>query len=84
MPVQELPKAGAHGATRWLGPKAVLQLSIRLRWADIFWFSLFHGLGHILQYGRKRFIESDTTTVDEHERGANAFASRHLLPAAGV
>lgn len=79
--VQELSKTGAHGATRWLGPKAVLQLSIRLRWADIFWFSLFHELGHIVRHGRKaKFIESDTTTADEQEREADAFASRHLLP----
>src|SRR5437867_2919060 len=79
--VPELPKTGAHGATRWLGAKAVMQLSIRCRWADIFWFTLFHELGHILRHGRKEtFIEFDQDREDEREREADAFASRHLIP----
>ena len=79
--VPELPKTGAHGATRWLGAKAVMQLSIRCRWADIFWFTLFHELGHILRHGRKEtFIEFDQAREDEREREADAFASRHLIP----
>jgi addiction module HigA family antidote len=79
--VPELPKTGAHGATRWLGGKAVVQLSIRLRWADIFWFTIFHELGHILRHGRKEiFIESDKKEENEREREADAFAARHLIP----
>ena len=41
------PGTKAHGATFWLGrEKAVLLLTISGKWADIFWFSLFHELGH--------------------------------------
>jgi HTH-type transcriptional regulator/antitoxin HigA len=37
------PGTKAHAATFWLGrEKAVLLLTIRGKWADIFWFSLFH------------------------------------------
>src|SRR5262249_21143211 len=44
--VPHLPGTRAHGATRWLSPrKALVQMSLRGRWADIFWFSLFHELG---------------------------------------
>jgi addiction module HigA family antidote len=79
--VPELPKTGAHGATRWMGGKAVVQLSLRLHWADIFWFTLFHELAHILKHGRKEvFIEVDTDREDEREREADAFASKHLIP----
>jgi addiction module HigA family antidote len=79
--VPELPKTGAHGATRWRGGKAVVQLSLRLRWADIFWFTLFHELAHILKHGRKElFIESDKDREDEREREADAFAAKHLIP----
>ena len=79
--VPELPKTGAHGATRWLGGKAVVQLSLRLRWADIFWFTLFHELAHVLKHGRKEvFIELDKDKEDEREREADAFAAKHLIP----
>src|SRR5438132_9208793 len=44
--IPDLPRTGAQGATRWLGPdKALVQMSIRYSWDDIFWFSLFHELG---------------------------------------
>jgi addiction module HigA family antidote len=79
--VPELPKTGAHGATRWLGTKAVLQLSLRYHWADIFWFTVFHELGHILRHGRREiFIEFDQDTETEQEREADAFATRYLIP----
>jgi HTH-type transcriptional regulator/antitoxin HigA len=79
--VPELPKTGAHGATRWIGAKAVVQLSLRLRWADIFWFTLFHELAHILKHGRKElFIELDKNQEDEQEREADAFATKYLIP----
>lgn len=39
------PKTYAHGAAFWLAPeKAVIVMSIRGSWADIFWFGLFHEL----------------------------------------
>ena len=33
-------------------------MSIRYRWADVFWFSLFHEIGHLLLHDRSSvFIE---------------------------
>lgn len=52
-----LPKTHAHGAVFWLGDRAVLQLSIRGSYADIFWFSLFHELGHLLLHGKRTIVE---------------------------
>ena len=41
--VPHLPKTGANGVARWLDPgKAMIQLNLRYRWADIFWFTFFH------------------------------------------
>jgi HTH-type transcriptional regulator/antitoxin HigA len=79
-----LPKTHAHGATRWAAPeKAVVQLSLRGKWADIFWFSLFHELGHVLRHGRRElFIEWKDGDQDEREREADAFASDVLIPEA--
>jgi len=80
--VPHLNRTGAHGATRWLAPeKAVVQMSIRYRWADIFWFSLFHEIGHVLLHGRREvFVELDDGLKDERETEADEFASEELIP----
>jgi HTH-type transcriptional regulator/antitoxin HigA len=78
--IPELPRTGAHGATRWLRPdKALVQLSLRYRWADIFWFSLFHELGHLLMHSRRGIYIEDGNGSDE-EREANEFAMDQLIP----
>jgi HTH-type transcriptional regulator / antitoxin HigA len=79
-----LPKTHAHGATRWVAPdKAVVQLSLRGKWADIFWFTLFHEFGHVLRHGRRDvFIEWLDGAQDEREQEADAFASDVLIPPA--
>jgi HTH-type transcriptional regulator / antitoxin HigA len=78
-----LRKTHAHGATRWLTPeKALIQLSLRGKWADMFWFTLFHEIGHLLLHGRRDvFIESTEvdTTGDQAEREADAFARDQLI-----
>lgn len=78
--IPELPRTGAHGATRWLRPdKALVQLSLRYRWADIFWFSLFHELGHLLLHPRSDvFIEDGDGNREEQD--ANEFAMDQLIP----
>jgi HTH-type transcriptional regulator/antitoxin HigA len=79
-----LPKTYAHGATRWASPeKVIVQLSLRGRWADIFWFTLCHELGHVLLHGRRDvFIQWRKGDKDEREQEADAFASELLIPQA--
>lgn len=74
------PKTKAQGATFWLGrDKAVLMITNRGKWADIFWFSLFHEIGHILLHGKKATIlELDGDSQREEE--ANRFAADVLIP----
>lgn len=87
--VQELPKSGANGVARWLTDrKALLQMSIRNKWADIFWFSFFHEAAHILKHGDQRRIvidgvdiDPDTTLTAKIEAEANQFARDFLIPA---
>lgn len=55
-------------------------LTIRGSYADIFWFSLFHELGHIVNgdvNGSVRFIDYDENA--DIETGANDFASTRLI-----
>jgi HTH-type transcriptional regulator / antitoxin HigA len=79
--VAEIKGCRANGASRWLSPtKAMIQLSVRYRWEDIFWFSLFHEAGHLLLHGKRAiFIEgTGANTADEDE--ANRFAAQLLIP----
>jgi HTH-type transcriptional regulator/antitoxin HigA len=78
-------KTYVHGATRWLSSdKALIQLSLLYKWEDIFWFSLFHELGHIIKHGkREEFIEfkNDSHQLDERkEKEADDFAQKELIP----
>src|SRR5215813_536794 len=80
-----LPKTYANGATFWLTPsKAIVQMSIRGSWADIFWFSLFHELAHVLLHSKRHiFIEGKGGEDPEwrkQEDEANTFAADVLLP----
>jgi len=82
--IPHLPKTYAHGATYWINKrKAVLLLSLRGSWADIFWFSFFHELGHILLHdNRYTFIEGEEKELQEeqYEREADTFAANTLIP----
>jgi HTH-type transcriptional regulator/antitoxin HigA len=54
-----LPKTYVHGATFWLtGEKATIVMTLRGCWADVFWFSFFHELAHLIKHGkRETFLE---------------------------
>lgn len=77
------PKTYAHGATFPIGrEKTVLMLSIRGKWADIFWFSLFHELGHILLHDRSKIIveyDNGDPKMQKQETEADGFASDILV-----
>lgn len=65
-----------HGASFYDGKKIVVGLTIRGKYADIFWFSLFHEIAHII-YGH---IGQSTGTSDDDEKLANTFARETLIP----
>jgi HTH-type transcriptional regulator/antitoxin HigA len=89
--VKHFAKARANGATRWLSPsKAVIQLSLRYKWEDIFWFSFFHEAAHVLLHQKKQLFveplkpdeglkEADPSIV-RLEQEADRFAARTLIP----
>jgi len=78
-----LPKTVIHGTVRWINDKPVLQMTDRLKRYDIFWFSLFHELGHILLHGNKKniFLEElqNSDNKDNKENEADNFAANYLL-----
>ena len=81
----EIDGARTHGATRWLRTdRALIQLSLRYRWSDIFWFTFFHEAKHVLDGSRRAiYIEQqngDTEDRTEEERQADACATDFLIP----
>jgi HTH-type transcriptional regulator / antitoxin HigA len=82
--VRHLPKSYVGGAAYWLNDRAVIQLSVRGKWADIFWFNFFHELGHVLLHlkSRKRMFLDDknfSTTSKVEDLEANQFAANTLI-----
>ena len=77
-----LPKAPVNGSTRWINDVPCIQMTGRHKRNDIFWFTFFHEIGHILLHGKKDIFLEDIDYDDkqkEKEDEADAFASRILL-----
>lgn len=75
--VKEVPKLPVFAVTYWPSVnKAVVQLTIRQKTDDHFWFSVFHELGHILTQGKRDFYFED----DVWEGEADEFAQKKLIP----
>lgn len=79
--VSEIGKTRANGASRWLSPeKALIQLSVRQKWTDIFWFTLLHEAGHLLRHSKKETFIDEGTSDEDVEEEADTFAARWLIP----
>lgn len=85
-----LKNSGVNGAVKWINEeRVVLAMNNRRLDADIFWFSLFHEIKHVLQkktkttfisYSEKEMIEVNKQLEDE----ADVFASNYLIPPAAL
>lgn len=81
-----LKNSGVNGAVKWINDeRVVLAMNNRRLDADIFWFSLFHEIRHVLQrkiktvfisYGEKEMIELN----EKLEEDADNFATNYLIP----
>lgn len=72
-----LPHIGGsflHGATFYDGKKIILGLTIRGKNADIFWFSFFHEIAHIV------LGHINMTYDSKMEEEANKYAEETLIP----
>jgi HTH-type transcriptional regulator/antitoxin HigA len=81
--LESLPGAPASGAARWLrGTRPLIQLSLRYRSDDQFWYSLYHEGAHILSKTKRTDVVEDTEhpdLTDESEQAADAFARDALI-----
>lgn len=82
--VPALVNVPVYGAARWLNPqKALIQLSLRGKSNDLFWFTLFHEIVHILNHSKKElFVEIERSDIakSKEEEEADRLGSEYLLP----
>lgn len=77
--------SGTHvsGVARWLGERPLIQLSLLGKWSDVFWFSFFHEVAHILKHPKRAVFLDDASSGAEveskEEKEANQFASDVLI-----
>ena len=80
--VRRIKNAPWSGASWWDSPtKAVIELNLRYRTDDQFWFSFFHEAGHILlAHSKKELFINAGRDSDPREQEANEFAASFLIP----
>jgi HTH-type transcriptional regulator/antitoxin HigA len=84
--VPEVQGSRLSGASRWLASdRAVIQLSLRHKSDDQFWFTVFHECGHIASSSRRRdFVDAPadvgSATATGEELQADEFAREILIP----
>lgn len=69
-----LNNSGINGATKRVDGKIMLMVNDRRHYADTFWFTLFHEIGHILNG------DLGVTFHDEAEDEADRYAQMKLIP----
>ncbi|MFA5829755.1 MAG: HigA family addiction module antitoxin [Candidatus Gracilibacteria bacterium] len=76
-----LKNTNVNGATRWLTPKrALIQVSLRYKYADCFWFTFFHEISHLIKHSKKEVFVDFNKGHDnsELEQEADQFAQKKL------
>ncbi|MBI4889934.1 MAG: ImmA/IrrE family metallo-endopeptidase [Acidobacteria bacterium] len=81
--VPEIPGARVWGVTHWVNAsKAIIQLSLRGKTADVMWFTFFHEAAHILLHPKKSIFVEMADHRDRWEEEADRFAADLLIPPA--
>ena len=67
--VPQIKNISTSGAAHWVNKdKALIQLSLRGKSDDKFWFNFYHEAGHILLHGRKdQFIDNEGSQIPSEE-----------------
>ncbi|WP_125567525.1 addiction module antidote protein, HigA family [Companilactobacillus insicii] len=86
--IPNLKNCGVNGAVKWLGKdKVLLAMNDRRKYADVFWFALFHEIRHVFQQKKGHIIISSDKNIglrsvldiDTLEYDANTFAQDYLI-----
>ena len=76
-----LPKS-VYGATRWIDGNPLIQVSDREKNLSVFWYTLFHEFGHMVEHEGSEMINEEgglsRKNTQKREKEANEFADRYL------
>lgn len=72
-----LKNSGINGATKKVDGKILLMVNDRRHYADTFWFTMFHEIGHIMNSDYGITFESNKNQI---ESNADLYAQRKLIP----
>lgn len=75
-----IPKTCLFGSARWLDDsRAVIQMSLRLKSNDHFWWTFFHEAAHILLHRGRTFVDDQGGEGDGAEAQADEWAADILV-----
>lgn len=82
--IPKLKNCGINGAVKWIDKtKVLLAINDRMRYSDVFWFSLFHEIKHVMQKKITKTIINGISQQDldySLEYEANEFSKNILIP----
>lgn len=75
-----LPKTCIFGSARWIeGDRAIIQMSLRMKSNDHFWWTFFHEAAHITLHKGRAFADDHGGEGDGVEDEADAWAEETLV-----
>lgn len=72
-----IPGSKTNGATKKIGDNILLMVNDRRLYSDVFWFTLFHEIGHIMNGDYGISFESEEGEIEDI---ANKYAADTLIP----
>jgi HTH-type transcriptional regulator/antitoxin HigA len=81
--VPAFPGTHVSGVARWLADRPLIQLSLLGKWNDVFWFSFFHEVAHVLRHPKRAVFLDDASSgaavQSKEEKEADQFAADVLI-----
>ena len=75
-----LSKTCLYGSARWFDTdRAIIQMSLRMKTNDHFWWTFFHEAGHIVLHQGRNFLDDKAGEGDGVETEADAWAEAALF-----
>lgn len=81
---REISKTCLFGAARWIdGERPLIQMSLRMKSNDHFWWTFFHEAAHIVLHRGRNFADDENASGDGPEAEADAWAKDMLVARGG-
>jgi HTH-type transcriptional regulator/antitoxin HigA len=77
---KQISKTALFGSARWLdADHAIIQMSLRMKSNDHFWWTFFHEAAHILLHRGRNFADDQNGVGDGLEDEADRWAEEMLV-----